>query len=45
MIKGPNEKYEPNEEYDPDGAGTYTNGETTVTYDADGEQHVEMNDD
>jgi hypothetical protein len=39
MIKDPEEQYEP------DGTGTYTNGETTITYDTDGDQHVEVNDD
>jgi hypothetical protein len=38
---------DPDEEYEPDNGPTYSNGETTVLYDVDGEQHVllEVNDD
>lgn len=36
---------DPEDEYEPDGGPTYSNDETTVSYDTDGKQHVEMNDD
>ena len=32
---------DPDEEYEPDNGPIYSNGETTVLYDVDGEQHVE----
>jgi hypothetical protein len=46
LLLGPDLDPEPEPEPTPqyDGTGTYTNGETTVWYDTEGDQHVSMND-
>jgi hypothetical protein len=35
-------KKDPEEEYEPDGTGTYEGEDTVIIYDVDQEQHVEV---